>query len=172
MSSKDTRPSGGFLLELMAWFGLKSVALLNWNRWRVWIGMTGRIGPEYAGKRDNLDDKLADFVTGLAAAIESIRTRNEEHARQRARWEEEARIREEMERKRREEEALRAQLLKEATAWRDAELCLEYLKHVKARLGDSSVLSATAREWLLQVEQVLAVGNPIYRRVQVLRTAL
>lgn len=49
MSSEDTRPSGGFLLEWVAWFGLDWVALLNWNRWRVWIGMTGCIGLEYAG---------------------------------------------------------------------------------------------------------------------------
>lgn len=124
------------------------------------------------GKRDNLDDKLADFVTGLAAAIESIRARDEERARQRARWEEEARIREEMERKRRKEEELRAQLLKEATAWRDAELCIEYLKHIKARLGDASTLPAAAQEWLLQAEQVLATSSLIDRRVQVLRTAI
>lgn len=123
------------------------------------------------GKRDNLDYKLADFVAGLAAAVESIRARDEERARQMARWEEEARIREEMERKRRKEEELRAQLLKEATAWRDAELCLEYMKHIKARLGDSSMLPAGAREWLLQAEQVLAAGSPIDRRVQMLRTA-
>lgn len=123
------------------------------------------------GKRDNLDDKLADFATGLAAAIESIRARNEENARRKARWEEEARIREEMERKRRKQEELRAQILKEAIAWRDAELCLEYLKHIKARLGDSSMLSPGAHAWLLQTEQVLASGSPIDRRVQMLWTA-
>jgi hypothetical protein len=74
-----------------------------------------------------------------------------------------------MERKRRKEEELRAQLLKEATAWRDTELCIEYLKHVKARLGDSSMLSTGAQAWLLQAEQVLAAGSPIDRRVQMLR---
>lgn len=155
----------------------------SWNDRKIYTyTMTGQLALQIEGyfdgqkswadgKRDNLDDKLAEFVGGLAAAIESIRVRNEEHARQKARWEEEARIREKMERKRRKEEELRAQVFKEATAWRDAELCIEYLKHVKARLGDSSMLSAAAREWLLQAEQVLAAGSPIDRRVQALRTA-
>lgn len=124
------------------------------------------------GKRDNLDNKLAEFVSGLLSAIESIRARNDERARQQARWEEATRVRELMERQHRAEEALRAQVLKEAHAWKEYELGTEYLKQLRSRLGDTTRLSDTAQEWLLQAELVLAKVDPIATRVQLLRTAV
>lgn len=32
------------------------MAVLNWNGWRVWIGITGAFGPEYAGRGYGKDD--------------------------------------------------------------------------------------------------------------------
>jgi hypothetical protein len=154
----------------------------SWNDRKIYTyTMTGRLTLQIEGyfdgqkswadgKRDNLDDKLSMFVNGLVVAIESIRAKRLEWARQKAVWEEAARVREEMERQQREEEALRTQLLKEAGAWRDFELGTEYLKLLRSQLGDTTTLPTAAQEWLLRAERVLTKVDPSLTRIHQLRT--
>ena len=119
------------------------------------------------GTRESLDTKLPQVVTGLLAAIESIRERELEWKRQRIRSEEAARIREELERKRRAEEEFRRQLLADAKTWSECEAGFAYLEQVKGQLvGKTADLSEPAREWLSHAEQALTEMSPLGRRVQ------
>lgn len=122
------------------------------------------------GKREALEDKLGLFLNGLVVGIESIREKQLYLARQQAAWAEAAKIREELERQRREDEAFKAQLLEEATAWKDFELVSDYMRSLRSQLGAASDLSTGAQAWLHKAEQMVSKMDPSATRLHRLLT--
>lgn len=118
------------------------------------------------GKRASLEDKLGEFLQGLADGATAKRLQAERWEAERKRWAEEARIREREEAHRRNMDAFLERLVHEASTSNQSAVVREYLARVQVQLQTmSGDLSPVAQQWLDTAQQLTARLDPLSRRV-------